>query len=171
MDCLNTRLIFAWIYFQRCQFLLMSLNFHFKFFMWPHNAAWSKSLSVVWCRPCRRGDINFSIWHVTSCDHVIRFVQLHYELCLTICQQRTKFGGYKSSGGWNIPFLVCHVTLCNKVVRRTCYLMGAFTLPQVINLPSFIAIDLARESMCYTCHVTTHHHFVRGSYESIGRFF
>ena len=23
-------------------------------------------------KPCRKGDIKFSIWHVTSCDHVIR---------------------------------------------------------------------------------------------------
>ena len=39
--------------------------------------------------------IKFSVWHVTSCDHVIRFVQLNYGLWLTICQHPEKFGGHK----------------------------------------------------------------------------
>ena len=55
-------------------------------------------------------DIKFSKWHVTSCDHVVRAVRLHYELRLTIRQYPVKFAGHMPSEGRNTLFLVCHVS-------------------------------------------------------------
>ena len=75
-----------------------------------HHSAW-------WYRPCRRRDIKFWIWYVTSCDDVIKVERLHYGLCLTIHQYPANFCGHTSSGGGNISFLVCQVTSCDQVVR------------------------------------------------------
>ena len=33
-----------------------------------------------WYRPCGRGDLKFSIWNVTSCDHVVRVLWLSSRL-------------------------------------------------------------------------------------------
>ena len=117
---------------------------HFKFFMWIHmTASWKNHVTpwlaschhtspfcqVWWYRPCRRDDIKFSIWHVTSCDHVIRVMWFHFGLRLAIRQYNAKFCGHLSSRGTNISFLVCHVTSCDQVVKGTCDFMGTFTSP------------------------------------------
>ena len=47
---------------------------------------------------------------MTSCDHVVRAVRLHYELRLTIRQYPVKFAGHMPSEGRNTLFLVCHVS-------------------------------------------------------------
>ena len=90
----------------------------------PHHSAKSGGIGLV-----EEDILSSQFLRVISCDHGIRIVQLHYGLCLAICQHPAKFGGHKSSGGRNIPFSVCHLTLCNQVVRRTGHLMGAFTSP------------------------------------------
>ena len=143
----------------------MNLNFCFKLFMWLHKAEWSKSQSstpfqVWWNRPCRREDIKFSIWHVISCDDVMRLVQLHFGLYLAICRHPEKFSCHKSFGRRNIPFLVFivfHVTSSNQVVRRTCDLMGEFTSPYIINWPrirSFELVTWAHVIKRLECHLT-----------------
>ena len=128
MDCLN-EINFGVDLFSRMLILnflvwinLSEMNLHFALnfvTLWPHKVAWSKSHTLPPCQvwlysPCKKGDIEFSIWHVTSCDHVIRFVQLHYGLPPTTCQHPAKFSGHKSSGGRNIPFVVCHMTLVTR---------------------------------------------------------
>ena len=62
-------------------------------------------------------------------DHVIRVVELSYELCPTIHQLPARFGGYMPSGRRYFSFLVCHMTSCDQVLRETSDLLGAFTSP------------------------------------------
>ena len=95
------------------------------FVMWPHNEM------VMWLhgripltlsyhpgkscgqRSCKRGDIMFLIWHVTSHDHMFR------GLCDFI-------GGNKSFGRRDIMFLICHVTSRDQMIRWFCNFMSGF---------------------------------------------
>ena len=78
-------------------------------------------------RPSITGDIMFSIWHVTSCDHVIKeshglilgFLSPHVSTLATVAD-------HTSSGERNILFLVRHVTL----VWLAIDFLGAFTYKQ-----------------------------------------
>ena len=105
----------------------------FKFYMRSHKTAYTKSHVTPWVascyhtsspcegwwyKPCKKRHIKFSIWLVTSCNHVIRVVQLYYGLCLTICQHLAKFGGHTSFSRRNISFLIYHMTSCDQVIEQ-----------------------------------------------------
>ena len=95
------------------------------FLMWPHDQV------VMWLhgwipltlryhpakfgghRSCRRGDIVFLIWHMTSHDHMVR------GLCDFI-------GAHKSFGRRDAMFLICHVTSRDHMIRWPCNSMSGF---------------------------------------------
>lgn len=124
-------------------------------------------------KPCRRGDVQFSIWHETSCDHEIIVVQLLYELYLTIFQRRAWFGRHMSSEGRNISFWVCYITLRDHVLRYMAmwhmWLHGWVYLTVSPQLATFDGHSTSQRGYIthLFCHVITHDHVVRGSCDFI----
>ena len=140
--------------------LVGEVMLHFTFFMWLHKSALSKShgtpwmvfyqhtsppCQVWWYRPCGGRDIKYSVLYMTSCDHVIRVVQLYYGLRDTIRQHPAKVWWSYVLWGRNIWFLVRSMTSCDQWVWRRCDLLSFFTSPWFTNFPNFVAKDLAKK--------------------------
>ena len=101
-------------------------------------------------RPCRTGDIMFSIWHLTSHDHMIR------ESCKLHRQYPTTFGGQTSSGERYISFLVFHVTTRPRSLSNI-WLLGCLYLTISHQLAMFCG-HRSCQRVCITpliCHMNT----------------
>ena len=87
-------------------------------------------------RPCKRGDIMFSIWHVTSCDHVIKESRnLIFGFVSSHISTLQRLSDHTYSEEKNILFLICHVIS----VWVTFDFLGAFTYKQ-LHLPNYTTI-------------------------------
>ena len=64
-------------------------------------------------RSCRRGDIMFLIWHVTSHDHMV----------IRLCDFS---GAHKTFGRRDTMFLICHATSCDHMIGWPCNSMSGF---------------------------------------------
>ena len=157
----------------------------FKFFMWPHKTAKSKShvtpyvVSVAICHhPSNSGgiglveeNIKFLIWHVTSYDHVIRVVRLHCELRPAMSASCKAWWPYVF---WRKKYFVFCLSrdLMWPGGQRNTWLHGCIHLTISHQLPKFHGYRPYQRGYVtlLVCHVTTHHYAVRGSCGSIGRF-
>ena len=145
----------------------MNLNFVLNF-----------SCDLIRHHPAKYGGISLAEEEILSFQldtwpHVIRFLQSHYGLRLTICQLPAKFGGHKSFGGRNILLLVCQVTLWEPDGQKDMWLDVCFYLTISHQLAKFYSHRSCQRGYVtpLICHLTSHHYFVRGSNEFIGRVF
>ena len=112
---------------------------HLYFFTSPHIT----TLRIIWLyrgihqtvrpkttlfgghRPCKRGEIKFSICLVTSCDQ--RIIRHYGWVSLIINYHSAKLGGSRPCRRGDILFLICHVTSYDHVVTGWCDIMGKFS--------------------------------------------
>ena len=60
------------------------------------------------------------------CDQ--KFVWIYGKKLLIICNQYTRFNGYKHCGSGDIMFLVYHVASCDHVFKGLCHFVGESNL-------------------------------------------
>ena len=67
---------------------------------------------------CGKGDITFSLCHMTSRDHIVKGAFGFVELT-KLSPYYTKFDRYRSCGSGDITFLFCHITSRDHMIKGT----------------------------------------------------
>ena len=143
------------IFLFNASFIASRSIFNFEFSI-CHVTTWFNSHLVLWVEPLHLPGLWKRRYYVLifSCDltrlHSQRAMWLHGWFPVTIhhhpaksagiglveekfhlilYQHSAKFGGHTSSEGRNILFLICHVTSCDQMVRRTCDVIDVYTSP------------------------------------------
>ena len=89
---------------------------------------------------CDSGDITFLICHVTSREHMFKWL---YEFIkpLTMGQHLAKFGGHWSNASGDIKYLICHVTSQKQATEAQNNLK--LFMVYVTNFPRLVATAIA----------------------------